>query len=55
LDREIQKFFLTGQSPVALERHLLTTLQVATWMHALKQLGQRIATPQLQIAYQPVQ
>jgi hypothetical protein len=55
LDREIQKFFLTGQSPVALERHLLTTLQVATWMHALKQPGQRIATPQLQIAYQPVQ
>ena len=53
LDREIQKFFLIRQSPVALERHLLTTLQVATWMHALKQPGQRLATPQLQIAYQP--
>lgn len=53
LDREIQKFFLTRQSPVALERHLLTTLQVATWMHALKQPGQRMETPQLQIAYQP--
>ena len=51
LDREIQKFFLTRQSPVALERHLLTTLEVATWMHALKQPGQRMETPHLRIAY----
>ncbi len=55
LDREIQKFFLTRQSPVALERHLLTTFEVATWMQALKDApGQRVETLQLQIAYRPV-
>lgn len=53
LDREIQKFFLTQQSPVAIERALLTTLLVATYLHALKdQPGQRVLTPHLEIPYQ---
>jgi hypothetical protein len=51
LDREIERFFLTRRSPVALERHLLTTLEVATWMHALKRPGERLETPELHLAY----
>lgn len=53
LCREIERFFQTGQSPVPIERNLLTTLQVATFMHALQRPGQRIETPHLHIAYQP--
>ena len=53
LDREIQRMFLTGATPVPLERTLLTTLTVATWMQqALPQPGKTILTPHLNIAYQ---
>lgn len=54
LSREIQKFFLTQQSPVAVERLLLTTLLVASFVRALKDAPeQRVLTPTLNIAYQP--
>jgi len=53
LSREIQKFFLTQQSPIAVERMLLTTLMVASYLHALKDHpGERVLTPHLEIAYQ---
>ena len=53
LDREIQKFFITQQSPVAIERALLTTMLVASYLHALKDHpGERVLTPHLEIAYQ---
>jgi hypothetical protein len=52
LDREIQKFFLTQQSPIAVERLLLATTLAASFLHALKDApGQRVLTPQLEIAY----
>ncbi len=52
LCREIDRFFITQQSPVPIERNLLTTLEVATFMHALRDNpGQRVATPQLHISY----
>lgn len=54
LAREMQKFFLTQQSPVAIERLLLTTLLVASFVRALKDApGQRILTPHLALPYQP--
>jgi hypothetical protein len=52
LCREIDHFFETGISPVPVERNLLTTLEVATMMHALKDApGRRIDTPHLRIEY----
>ncbi|MCL4507188.1 MAG: hypothetical protein M1140_14385, partial [Chloroflexi bacterium] len=52
LDREIQKFFLTRQPPIAIERVLLATMLIDTFMQALRDApGQRIATPQLEVAY----
>ena len=55
LDREIQKFFLTQQTPVALERVLLATQLIAEFMRALKDApGQRVLTPQLDIPYRAV-
>ena len=53
LSREIQKFFLTQQAPIAIERVLLATMLVASFMHALKDSpGQRVLTPHLELAYQ---
>ena len=55
LDREIQKFFLTRRAPIAIERVLLTTMTIATLMHALKdQPSQRVLTPHLGVAYKPL-
>ena len=52
LSREIQKFFLTRQAPIAIERVLLATKLVAAFVHALKDTpGQRVPTPELEIAY----
>jgi hypothetical protein len=52
LCREIDRFFATGISPVPLARNLLTTLEIATMMHALRDApGQRIDTPHLRITY----
>jgi hypothetical protein len=52
LCREIERFFATGVSPAHIERLLLTTLEVATMMQALKDSpGRRIETPHLRIAY----
>jgi len=52
LDREIQKFFLTRQPPIAIERVLLSSMLVATFIHALKDApGQRVATPHLVVPY----
>jgi hypothetical protein len=52
LCREIDRFFATGISPVPITRNLLTTLEVATMMRALKDApGRRIETPHLHIAY----
>ncbi len=52
LCREIDRFFASGRAPVPIERNLLTTLEVAMQMRALKDApGQRIETPQLRIAY----
>jgi hypothetical protein len=52
LDSQIERMFLTGRSPVPIERTLLTTLTVATWMEALQRPGERMETPHLQIAYE---
>lgn len=52
LCREIDRFFISGVSPVPIARNLLTTLEVATFMQALKDApGRRIDTPHLCIAY----
>ncbi len=52
LDREIQKFFMTSQPPIAIERVLLATMLVATFMHALKDApGQCVLTPHLAVPY----
>lgn len=54
LDREVERMFQTGVSPVPIERTLLTTLTTASWMQALaQQPGRIIATPQLELAYDP--
>jgi uncharacterized spore protein YtfJ len=50
----IEEFFITGKLPVAPERTLLTTLTLAAVMKAIQEPGLRIATPLLEIAYQPV-
>jgi len=52
LDAKIQDMFLTGRSPVPIERTLLTTLTIASCMHAFGTPGARIETPQLHIAYE---
>jgi hypothetical protein len=54
LSSDIEQMFLTGQPPVPIERTLLTTLTVATWMEALQRPGERVETPELQIAYHPI-
>lgn len=52
LCREIDRFFATGVSPVPIERNLLTTLEVATFMQTMKNApGRRIDTPHLCISY----
>jgi hypothetical protein len=52
LNREIENLFLTGVAPHPVERNLLATLTVATWMQqALPQPGETILTPHLHIAY----
>jgi hypothetical protein len=51
LNHQIEEMFLTGRASVPIERTLLTTLSIATAMHALATPGVRIPTPQLQIAY----
>ena len=52
LDREIQKSFLTSQPPIAIERVLLSSMLVATFMRALKDApGQRVTTPHLVVPY----
>ncbi len=52
LCREIDRFFVTGASPVPTARNLLTTLEVATFMHLLTESpGQRVATPWLGVSY----
>ncbi len=53
LDAKIQEMFLTTCSPAPIERTLLTSMTIAVCMQALTTPGQRIETPQLQIAYQP--
>lgn len=53
LDAKIQEMFLTNRSPAPIERTLLTTMAIAACMQALTTPGQRIETPQLQIAYRP--
>jgi hypothetical protein len=49
LDAKIQDMFLTGQPPAHIERALLTTMTIASCMHALATPGLRIETPHLLI------
>ena len=51
LCRALEAFFQSGQAPVPVERNLLTTLEIATFMQALQTPGERILTPDLHIAY----
>jgi hypothetical protein len=52
LCREIDQFFVTGQTPVPIERVLLTTLTIAAAMRQLAlQPGERVETPGLSVAY----
>lgn len=55
LNRVIEDMFLTGVAPVPIERTLLTTGTIAACMNALRREGERIETPQLRIAYSPLQ
>jgi hypothetical protein len=52
LDAKIQAMFLTGQPPAPIERTLLTTMTIASCMHALATPGIRIETPHLHVTYQ---
>lgn len=49
----MEQMFLTGKSPIPLERTLLTTGLTAAGVESLYQHGARLETPQLAIAYQP--
>jgi hypothetical protein len=50
--REIDQFFVTGQTPVSVERCLLTTLTIAAAMRQLAlHPGVRVATPELGVGY----
>jgi hypothetical protein len=51
LDAKIQDMFLTGQLPAPIERTLLTTMTIASCMHALDTPGVRIETPHLHVVY----
>jgi hypothetical protein len=51
LDAKIQDMFLTGQPPAPIERNLLTTMTIATCLHALATPGARVETPHLLVAY----
>jgi hypothetical protein len=53
--RHIESLFLTGKSPYPVERTLLTTGMTAAGVESSFQQQQRIATPHLAIAYQPVE
>lgn len=54
LSHAIQHFFRTGKSPYPVERTLLVTGALAAAMDSRYQGGKPIRTPQLDIAYQPV-
>ena len=45
--------FLTGKSPIPIERNLLTTGLTAAGVESLFQGGKRLPTPHLDIVYQP--
>ena len=51
LNAKIQAMFLTGQPAAPIERTLLTTMTVASCLHALATPGVRIETPHLLVAY----
>jgi hypothetical protein len=53
LVNHIETLFLTGKSPYPIERTLLTTGLTAAGVESLFQGQKRIATPHLQISYQP--
>lgn len=51
LNAKIQDMFLTGLPPAPIERTFLTTMTIASCMHALETPGVRIETPHLRVAY----
>jgi hypothetical protein len=53
LSNAIVHFFKTGKSPYPVERTLLVSGILDATMHSHKQGGQSVATPQLELAYQP--
>ena len=48
-----EQMFLTGKSPIPIERNLLTTGLTAAGVESLFQGGKRLPTPHLDIVYQP--
>lgn len=52
LDAKIEEFMLTGKSPAPVEHYLLSTLAIAAAVHALKQPGTPLETPEINIHYQ---
>jgi hypothetical protein len=53
LVNHIEQFFATGRPPYPIERTLLTTTMCDLGMHSLHDGGKSIATPALDIRYQP--
>ena len=54
LSHAIQSMFLTGRVPYPVERTLLTTGVLAAAMDSRFEKGRPVATPHLQIAYEPI-
>jgi len=52
LDAKIEEFMLTGKSPAPVEHYLLSTLAIAAAVHALKQPGKMLETPEMAFSYQ---
>ncbi len=51
LNTQIERMFLENKPPVPIERTLLTSATIERCMHALRQPGVRIETPDLHISY----